>query len=312
MGEHTPSSLLFSVFLHGMIVALAVIGSFMVKRAPKETPAVFDLVAGPGSNYEAMEAPAGGNNAMKLNIPAPPTPTPVIETQPEAAPATPPTPPPVAEATPKAAPEKEKVAPKAPPKAPDLTKAVVRSANREQAKVEAKMKAEQARKAKEEAARKAKEDADNKRLTKEEFDKKYKGKTPPANSAAPPKVARVDTDSITKGVPGGSTLVKEGAGGTALTRSEGDAADAYAAMLLQRLKDQLDDTPGLNDGLSAEAEFRIMADGRLLSGRIVKSSGDDTFDKAVLAAIAAIRMPPRPKGLSEHQVVPFQTRARNN
>src|SRR4051812_48688425 len=96
MGEHTPSSLVFSVFLHGMIVALAVIGSFMVKRAPKETPAVFELVAGPGSAYDAPQAPALGNSAMKLNIPTPPAPPPVIETAPEAAPANPPTSPPAA------------------------------------------------------------------------------------------------------------------------------------------------------------------------------------------------------------------------
>lgn len=111
---------------------------------------------------------------------------------------------------------------------------------------------------------------------------------------------------------GGSTAnTTGGAGGTALTTPERNAVDAYVSALVQRLKDELDRTPGLDDGLIAEAEFHIMPDGRLTRGQITKSSGNEMFDRAVLRAIMAVRMAPRPKGLEEVQTVPFSTHAKN-
>jgi colicin import membrane protein len=95
-----------------------------------------------------------------------------------------------------------------------------------------------------------------------------------------------------------------------LTVAERSEVEGYIAMLQQRLKDELDRTPDLDDGLVAEAEVHILADGRLTRARITRSSGDATFDSAVLRAIATVRMPERPKGLEEVQIVPFATRAK--
>ena len=110
------------------------------------------------------------------------------------------------------------------------------------------------------------------RLTKEEFDKTNRSKAPDAK-ATPPKIAKIDGVGIAKGVVGGSIAnTKGGAGGNALTAPERSAAESYAAMLLQRLKEELDRTPGLDDGLRAEAEVHILADGRLTRARITKKS----------------------------------------
>lgn len=145
-----------------------------------------------------------------------------------------------------------------------------------------------------------------KTMTKEEFDRLNKPRTTPApRNPAPPRVAKINTDEIVKGVVGGSQNVKAGAGGRALTRDEGPVMDAYFAMLRERLRAALEKPPGLADTLVTTIEVRIAADGTLSGARITRSSGSPEFDRAVLAAVARTRMPPRPDNKTELLAIPF-------
>jgi len=164
------------------------------------------------------------------------------------------------------------------------------------------------RKAKKEVAKER--EAEQKRLSKEEFDRANREKAAAAKNT-PPKIAKIDSVGIANGVNGGSRSSTSGARGTALKAEEGSEIERYTALLQSRLKEELDQTPGLDDGLRAEAEVHITPEGRLTRARITKSSGNDAFDQAVRHAIATVEMPPRPKGLGELQTIPFSTRAKN-
>jgi colicin import membrane protein len=166
----------------------------------------------------------------------------------------------------------------------------------------------EAKQAAEEAKRAAVEAAKREKLTKESFDKQNKTSPTPTPKATTRNVARIDAEGIRKGVIGGfAENTTGGGGGKSLTAAERSVAEGYEALLLQRLKDELDRTPALDDGLQATAEFHVLANGRLTQARITRSSGNDAFDRAVLAAIAAVRMPERPKGFQEVVIVPFNT-----
>jgi TonB family protein len=79
----------------------------------------------------------------------------------------------------------------------------------------------------------------------------------------------------------------------------------------QSLRDALERVRGLDDGLAAEAEFNLLADGRAARARLTVSSHDQRFDAAVLQAIASLRLPPRPPGMPEIQRLPFSTYLRH-
>lgn len=305
---------MMSASLHAIVIALFLVTGYLTSRNNQEAPAILEMVAGEGDNYMATEAPAlGSPTAIKLDIPelpvAPPQRTPApVQAAPE----------PVIERAP------PKAEPKAEPKVeqiPDLSKLVKQKAAITQIRAEAneklrreraekKAREEAAKKAKEEAAKKAKEDAaKSSRMTKEEFDRLNKSKTTPAPKAgsSPIKVAKIDTKGITSGVIGGSTAnTKGGAGGTALTRAETDAVDAYVSLLATKIKNELDERPGVLPGLVVEVEIRIRSDGSITGFRILRSSGSADFDQAVREGMANIRMPPRPKGLSELQRFPIR------
>jgi colicin import membrane protein len=270
---------MLSLTLHGLIIAVALLFTFVFHAQTKVTPKIFELVAGEGDNYQATEAPALGLPGVKLQVPVPAVPVPA-----------------------KPEPRPEPVVEKAPPKpvetkTPNFTKDVQRIADkREQRLVEA------ARKKREEEA---------KRMTKAEFDKLNKTKPAPKTTApAPPKVAKIDAEGIARGVVGGSVNNKTaGAGGKALSRAEQDALDSYIALLLQRLRAAHEKPPGLSDLLEAKVEFRIAADGTLSSVKIIGSSGSAEFDRSVLAAFARVRsIGPTPNGKSDVWVVTFKMR----
>ena len=283
------------------MVALVLLLTYGFNPSASETPKIFELVAGAGENYTATEAPALGSPAgVKLELPKAPVPKmepakvePVLPEPAPSTPAPPVTPPPKAVTAP--------VTPAPQPvekKTPTMKQQILRKIWRADAN------------AKKQAAKER--EAEQKRMTKEQFDRANKEKAVATAKGATPKIAKIDAKGIAKGVVGGSTAnTTGGAGGTALTTPERNAVDAYVSALVQRLKDELDRTPGLDDGLIAEAEFHIMPDGRLTRGQITKSSGNEMFDRAVLRAIMAVRMAPRPKGLEEVQTVPFSTHAKN-
>ncbi|MBL9186372.1 MAG: TonB C-terminal domain-containing protein [Opitutaceae bacterium] len=291
MDSGSPRAFLCSLGLHGL-VALALLLS-LVSRTDEPPQKILQLVAGEGDNYMANEAPAlgvtGGISVPMTKAPEP-RPAPAPEPTPPAPAPAPPTP--TAKAT-------------APEEIPNFSKQITRKLIIAESKAKLELKREA-------AAKKKREEEERKRISKEEFDQKNKARSAPAPAKnTPTKVAKIDAEGIAKGVVGGSPNNKVGgAGGKALTAAEGDEAERYGAALLQRLKDALDRTPGLNDGLRAEAEFTIEADGRLTRARITKSSRNDAFDKAVLEAIASVRMGTRPRGVAATQLVPFSTHGR--
>lgn len=275
---------MLSLTLHGALIAVVLFFTYAVHTQVKETPKIFELVAGEGDNYMATEAPAlGVAGGIKLNVPIPPTPAPVKPAS------LPPVPEPVIERAPvKPAPKPAEVKP------PNYTKDVLRIAKkRENRLVEADRK---------------KREAEAKRISKAEFDKLNKNKPAPKPGKSSPKVAKIDAEGIAKGVVGGSRTNKaEGSGGKALIRAEQSALESYIALLIQRLRAAHEKPPGLSDLLEAKVEFRIAADGTLSSAKIVDSSGSPEFDRSVLEAVARVRsIGPTPNGKSDVWVVTFR------
>ena len=284
MTARSPSAFLLSATLHGLIIGLALLFTYLIQTQTKDQPKVFELVAGEGDNYGATEAPALGTpGGVKIAIPEPPTPKP----QPAAL-----APPPV-EAAPEPVVTKAPVETKpAPAKTPDFSKQIKRTIIRKEAKARQEVKKER--------------EAEAKRLSKEEFDRQNKARTV-ASASGNPKVKRIDAEGIAGGVVGGSAANKTGgAGGKALTRDEGDLMDAYISLFKRKLKEALDKPPGLSDTLTAVAEFRLSADGSISGAHISKSSGSEEFDRAVLDAVGRYRsIGARPDHKSETVNVTF-------
>ncbi len=302
MTDRYPNAILFSAILHAAAVGVLLLCTYLLHQRELVPVKSFELVAGEGDNFAATEAPAlGVPGGVTLTVPETPAPVAAPEPQPQPVPAQ-------MQAV-QAPPEPVLTkAPTPPPKAaetiPDLTKAVKRTAARKEAVLEKKYKAEEAKKAKEELAR----------MTKAEYDAKNKAKSTPTSTASnAPKVARIDGEGIAKGVIGGSTSNKTGgAGGKALTRTDGSDLEAWEAMLKQRLRENLEKPPGLSDTLVAVVVVRTGADGSLTNAKISKSSGSPEFDQAVLDAVARTTMRPRPDNRSETLSIPFRMRDEAN
>ncbi len=88
MTARSPSALLLSASLHGLVVAIAVLLTYLAQSQVKQVPKILELVEGPGDNYGATAAPALGTpDGVKIAIPEPPAPQPVAS--PPAAPTRP-------------------------------------------------------------------------------------------------------------------------------------------------------------------------------------------------------------------------------
>jgi colicin import membrane protein len=276
MQANSPSAFFLSLMLHGLAAALIVLFAVSLHQPDKPSPKIFELVAGPGDNYAATAAPAGGQpDTVKLNVPAPALsqPAPVIETAP---------PEPVVQpaATPPKAVET---------KAPDFTQQVKRVADRKERRiVEAdrrKRAAEEKRQREEDARRKRAEEEAKRKLSYEDF-KRLNGapKTPAVRAKGDIRVKSIDV----KGVVGGTSHAA-GAGGQALTREEGDLWDAYYALLKQRLSAALNKPAGLSDLLQVTIQFDVSGTGALSGVKVLRSSGNREFDQAALDAFASVR-----------------------
>ena len=269
MGPTSSSAYLLSALMHGLVAALLLLFTYSCQQQVAEPQKILELVAGPGDNYAATVAPAlGGSAGVKIAVPEP---LPVVKQPEPAAPEVSPVTPAPEPIITKAPPVKSST-----PPIPDISRQIKKKIIR--AESTAKL-----------AIKKARE-AEQKRLTKEEFDRMNKA-----------KVQRIDAEGIAKGVLGGSTANKvDGANGKALTSEEGGQLERYFAFLKQELKRALEKPPGLSDTLVAIAEMRIAADGTLSDARIKRSSGSEEFDHAVLEAIAHVHsIGPRPDGKSE-------------
>lgn len=282
MRANSPSALFASLALHAAVAALIIVFSLYVSQIQQRTQPVkvFELVAGPPTAPEQLEAPALGNTlSLPKNQPAQvyepparqPEPEPVVETVKA---------PPVEEAMPTPPKETPKQKTKDVPKPKETlskeAKKVVNDMNKKRmvSYLNEKKKIDRER-AKEEAARKAREDAAKK-----------------AGTFKP-----VDAVGIADGVRGGSTAnTKGGGGGRALKRDDdGSEMDVYEALLKNRLRAAFDDIKptGLADTLSADVTFLVAASGEIGNVRISRSSGNAEFDAAVLDTFRRITWPGR-------------------
>lgn len=287
MTQRFSNAVLTSALFHAAAIVLIIAITYLAGLRSGKPLDLFELVAGEGDNYMATEAPALGTaEGNPANVAPPEAASTMVVT------AKAPAPTPV-------------------PKDVDFTKAAQKVAAKETAKIAAKTLAEQ--KAAEKAAKE--EEAKQAKMTKEEFDRLNKGKTPPAMN---PKTnaPKIDAKGIAGGVAGGSTTnTKGGAGGKAMTAASGAVVEQYTSMLISKLKTALDDQkpPGLSDTLVATASMTMLPDGTLSGGKITKTSGNREFDKAVLDAIRLTKMPARPSGFETGTfTLDFKARDKND
>jgi colicin import membrane protein len=93
---------------------------------------------------------------------------------------------------------------------------------------------------------------------------------------------------IRGGVSGGSTAnTKGGAGGKALERAEMELTDAYIALILQRIRQTMEQA-NFSDQLSVRVQFSLSASGEISGVSIRESSGSNEFDRAILDAFRTI------------------------
>lgn len=286
MTAQSPSAYVASFCLHALVVALAVLAFMVSTRRANEAPALFELVAGEGDNYAATQAPALGEpdaapGETVVNLPRPvttrrPDPTPEVA-PPEPAPARP------EPATPPAPAAKAAPVPKSEPP-PNFVRDIKRLSEKRAANIEKKHRAEQKA-----AADRAKKEAEqqSRRMSKEEFDRLNAGKKAPSGTrrtADVPSVAK----GIRGGVSGGSTAnTQGGAGGKALERAEMELTDAYIALILQRIRQTMEQA-NFSDQLSVRVQFSLSASGEISSVSIRESSGSNEFDRAILDAFRTI------------------------
>jgi colicin import membrane protein len=275
MTSRSPSAYFLSASLHAFVVVVLVMLAFLARKKPDEQPHVFELVAGEGDNFAATEAPAQGvPDAPKIEMP------PVIKPEPRPTPPEPviqPVPePPKAVVQP--VPTPPKVQPKAQPKPPP--KKAPEPPKQEPAK-----------------------------MTKAEFDRlNPQKKTAAPKAPRPITTKKIDVAGIAKGLTAGSTTISVGSSGAALSRAESDLLDAYAQLILQRIKESLE-RAGLSDMLEVRVEFRVSANGAISGARAVSSSGSREFDQAVLGAFRSVRpVGPPPTNRPEAFVVNVRMR----
>lgn len=301
MTARSPSAFLLSATLHALVAGLLLLLSYTASRHADEVPKIFQIVAGPGSDYLAREAPALGTpGGLKIETTMPPTPQPAAEetrqaAKPEPAPFTPA---PVAPPAPKQAPKQTPPAPKK-----QTTERVLPNVRRDVIRAESKAKQQLEKQWKEDAKKLAEE-----RKREAELEAQQKAKNA---KSSPGKVARVDVEGIQKGVLGGSANSKEGAGGRALRADNDDVLGAYFEMFKERVRDRCEPPPGLSESVRGEFEFTIHADGSISGARVVKSSGNTDFDHAVLDAIRRVKMPAHPNRKSESVKFTYSMRDQN-
>jgi len=290
MHAHSPASYSLSLMIHGVLGAALLLSAYFFNDARKKSDGIFEVVAGPGDNWAATDAPARAESGLP-DMPAititPPTPTPAPEpsqTQPPA---------PVPQDALVLPPSK--TTPKQPPKKADPKQPPIKAAPPP--------------------------------MTKAEFDKLYGKKNekmrsnipPPPPKTAPknppppvepvkPKPITANTKGLVDGVDGG-TGDAPGAGGRALTVAERDQLDAYLATLADRIKQAQENPAGVSMELVARVEYYVYADGTIGAVKIIKSSGNRAFDDSVMKAFRSARgIGPRPDGRGSAIIADFRVK----
>lgn len=301
MSAHSPNAYSLSLLIHGGFVGLLFLGAFVVEgaRMLEKKPQIFELVAGEGDNYSALEAPALGTpTGVKIDIPTAPVIAPAHEDPPAA-----PEPSPV-----KPAPAEPIEAVKPPPTKPvkpakkELTMAekVEKIADQREKRIITKYRKEQERLEKIRAAEEAK------RMSKAEFDRQNSGA-----GGATKKGPRIDAEGIAKGVVGGSTRNKiGGAGGKALTREEMDKVSEYYSILANKIRKALE-AEGVDPSLVAKIRLTVAPSGGLGTPTILRTSGNAEFDQAVVRAIRGVGSIGRPHPLGRTETLEFEVSSRD-
>ncbi|MFT3870375.1 MAG: energy transducer TonB [Nibricoccus sp.] len=310
MNARSPAAFALSISLHALFAAAMFFAAYAMRDEITKPAKTFELVAGPGDNYRATEAPAlGSPEGTKVEMPnlpplplppapTPPAPEPVVSAQPEPSPveAVPPpkeTPAPV---PPKKTPPKPEPSPIAKPEpkkpdpvVPDLNRTIKRTQNKiaYQQKKQRDKEAKAAKAAEAAAALKAKQAEMAARL-----------KAAQAGVGGQSGLKKIDAKGIAQGVVGGSVNnTKGGAGGTALSREEQDLLQTYLTLLKLRIRENHEIPTGLSDNLVARVEIYVAADGSIPKSKIAKSSGNAEYDASALAAVRNFRsVGPRPDG----------------
>jgi colicin import membrane protein len=275
MRQEQANAFFASLFLHGAAVGLVVFMTFYAARKDSTPPVIFELVAGPPTDRDALVAPAKGEeNPVKLEVP---TKAEVVKT-PE---------PPITETVKtETPPVKEEMVP--PPtkeaaktKPTDAAKQIVRDLKKSE------------------------------RMSYKDYLKKHPipKEQPQTTARTGGAVPRINAKGIAEGVVGGSTASKGGGGGKALTREEQSELNTYISFLVNALREAHEPPPGVNDKLQTEVTFDITASGNILNPRISHSSGNREFDESVLAAFRRVgSIGPVPTGKGDTWKITFRMR----
>ncbi|WP_068769718.1 TonB family protein [Termitidicoccus mucosus] len=265
---HSAGPYVASLVLHGAVVLTIALSAMVFQQAQLNSPKIFELVAGEGTNYAATEAPAPSPGVSFERPDVPIIETPLQAPEPEPQPVVQPVRPVVAQPTPVITPK--------PVESP------VKPAEKPRQSTTSWQEFQQQNKARTRA--------------------QSTGATAPsgAKSAAVPKI-RV------RGVTGG-TGSAEGAGGNVLSRSaDQDLLGLYLAQLQRQLKAAHEKPTGLGDHLSVTISFTLSATGAMSNVRVTRSSGSAEFDQSALAAFRAVRsIGERPDGKTDTRTAVFK------
>ena len=72
MTARSPNAFMLSATLHGAVAATVLLGAWAAQKAVSDRSPVFELVAGGGDNFNALNAPALGDpSGSKFSVPSP-------------------------------------------------------------------------------------------------------------------------------------------------------------------------------------------------------------------------------------------------
>lgn len=270
-----PQTLVAAAALHLAVLGLLLSG--VQCRQKIETPqtieaVLIDVDSLPKARSRSIAKP----EPVKPEPVAEPTPEPVPEPQPKPEPVKPPEPSPEPvkpkpepvkpEPKPEAKPE-----PKPDPKPDVLAREAAEAQLKIQKKAEAEAKAQAARQAAKELAEAA-EAEDVKNLARREENERKR--------ARELTEAKAQEDALQAQI-----AAEAGAQKAASASRIASARDAWGAAIKRAIKSHYDRPPASLDSYQCRLEVNISPDGRVLSARIVKSSGSNQVDDAVLRAV---------------------------
>ncbi|EIQ01924.1 TonB family protein [Opitutaceae bacterium TAV1] len=297
MNSRSPIAFTLSALLHVAVVLVAVfIGWNAASQKPEEAPKIFEVVDGPGDDYNATEAPRLGDpGGIEFDKPPPLPPTPE-----------PPAPEPVA--PPPQAPAPPAVVPLTPaPPEPIPAPVPIKPADKPTIVTPAAKQPKSADKPAPKPAAAATPEP-RKTVSYTEFQQANPGATrTPANRASQAPAAgrpavtprKIDAKGFRDGLADGTGTTSRGAGGNVLSRAEQDAMDSYFAWVTQQIRGAHEKPVGLSDSLSADVSFMLSAGGTVSQIRVTRSSGNAEFDRSVESALRRVRLRPRPDSKSD-------------